>query len=56
MEAEQMKEYIGIDIGGTKISVVKGDGSGRVTQKIRFENDRSPKLITVTDGLGRGTQ
>lgn len=40
-----MKEYIGIDIGGTKISVVKGDGGGRVTQKIRFENDRSPNEI-----------
>ena len=33
-----MKEYIGVDIGGTKIAVVKGDEAGNITKKIRFEN------------------
>ena len=34
-----MKQYIGVDIGGTKIAIVKGDEQGNVTQKIRFENN-----------------
>ncbi len=33
-----MKEYIGVDIGGTKIAVVKGDENGNIHKKIRFEN------------------
>ena len=33
-----MKEYIGVDIGGTKIAVVKGDENGNIQKKIRFEN------------------
>ena len=31
-----MNEYIGIDIGGTKISVVRGDGEGNVLEKKKF--------------------
>ena len=34
-----MKQYIGIDIGGTKIALVKGTEDGKILQKIRFEND-----------------
>lgn len=34
-----MKQYIGIDIGGTKIALVKGSEDGKILQKIRFEND-----------------
>lgn len=37
-----MKEYIGVDIGGTKIAIVKGDELGNVSKKIRFENKISP--------------
>ena len=38
-----MKEYIGVDIGGTKIAVVKGDASGKVLKKVRFLNDMTPE-------------
>lgn len=31
-----MKYYIGIDIGGTKCAVVRGDEAGNVTAKVRF--------------------
>lgn len=31
-----MTYYIGVDIGGTKCAVVRGDGEGRVTAKVRF--------------------
>ena len=52
-----MKEYIGIDIGGTKIAVVKGDGDGRITQKIRFANDLPAKemlskILDTVAGMG----
>ena len=36
-----MKEYIGVDIGGTKIAVVKGDENGNIHKKIRFETPGS---------------
>lgn len=32
-----MKTYIGVDIGGTKTAVVKGDEAGNISKKIRFE-------------------
>ncbi|MBE6550863.1 MAG: ROK family protein [Ruminococcaceae bacterium] len=32
-----MNRYIGIDIGGTKISVVKGDENGNIAEKIKFD-------------------
>ena len=31
-----MREYIGIDIGGTKCAVVRGDESGRILEKRSF--------------------
>lgn len=31
-----MTYYIGVDIGGTKCAVVRGDGEGNVTAKVRF--------------------
>jgi len=34
-----VKQYVGVDIGGTKISVVKGNESGEVLEKLRFENN-----------------
>ncbi len=34
-----MKEYIGIDIGGTKCAVVLGDEEGTIQKKIRFETE-----------------
>ncbi len=40
-----MKEYIGLDIGGTKIAIVKGDENGRVLQKIKFANDAPCRTI-----------
>ncbi len=41
------KEYIGIDIGGTKCAVIKGDAINGVTNKIRFET------TTVDETLNR---
>ena len=35
--------YIGVDIGGTKIALVKGDEEGRILEKIRFDNNGSPE-------------
>lgn len=32
----EMKEYIGIDIGGTKCAVVRGDEEGRILEKLAF--------------------
>jgi glucokinase len=40
-ELALMTEYIGVDIGGTKIAVVKGDENGNILKKIRFENSGS---------------
>lgn len=37
-----MKEYIGVDIGGTKIAIVKGDELGNISKKVRFENKMTP--------------
>lgn len=34
-----MREYIGIDIGGTKCAVVLGDENGKVLKKIRFATE-----------------
>ena len=31
-----MRYYIGIDIGGTKCAVVRGDENGTVTAKVKF--------------------
>ena len=40
-----MKQYIGIDVGGTKIALVKGTGNGSILQKIRFENDGACEAV-----------
>ena len=34
-----MKHYIGVDIGGTKIAIVKGNRQGKILEKARFENN-----------------
>lgn len=38
-----MNYYIGIDIGGTKCAVVRGDGHGTVTAKVRFDTTTPEK-------------
>lgn len=38
-----MKHYIGVDVGGTKIALIKGDEEGNILQKVRFENDMDCK-------------
>ena len=52
-----MKRLIGIDIGGTKIAVVKGDDHGKIEQKIRFENDGTPaqmidRILSAVKDMG----
>lgn len=48
-----MKEYIGIDIGGTKCAVVRGNEQGMILKKIRFstrEKDKTLALILENTG------
>lgn len=48
-----MKEYIGIDIGGTKCAVVRGNEQGMILEKIRFstrEKDKTLALILENTG------
>ena len=43
-----MREYIGIDIGGTKCAVVRGDESGRILEKRSFPTtDRANTLEQI---------
>lgn len=43
-----MKEYIGIDIGGTKCAVVRGNEAGQILEKKRFlTTDRDETLQTL---------
>ena len=43
-----MREYIGIDIGGTKFAVVRGDESGRILEKRSFPTtDRANTLEQI---------
>ncbi|MCI8453028.1 MAG: ROK family protein [Lachnospiraceae bacterium] len=43
-----MREYIGIDIGGTKCAVVRGDENGRILKKLRFlTTDRERTLEEI---------
>ncbi|MBQ9805947.1 MAG: ROK family protein [Clostridia bacterium] len=53
-----VKEYIGVDIGGTKIAIVKGTETGEILQKERFENDRGvdfaiAKIIETVKSFGK---
>lgn len=52
-----MKQYIGVDIGGTKVAVVKGNEHGEVLEKLRFENnlcmrDAVSKILDCVKSLG----
>lgn len=58
-----MPYYIGVDIGGTKCAVVRGDHNGTVTQKIRFDTTTPAETqariyeaaaCLVADGRARG--
>ena len=45
-----MKEYIGIDIGGTKCAVVRGNEEGKILKKLRFSTrDREETLKEIFD-------
>ncbi len=50
-----MKHYIGIDIGGTKCAVLRGDETGRILSKIRFDTttpqDTLAAIYESTDKL-----
>ncbi|MBE6590178.1 MAG: ROK family protein [Ruminococcaceae bacterium] len=52
-----MKNLIGVDIGGTKIAIVKGNENGEILEKIRFENDLTPqkaieKILVSVEKMG----
>ena len=44
------KEYIGVDIGGTKCAVVRADEGGKILEKVRFDttnlNETQKKIIS----------
>lgn len=47
-----MREYIGIDIGGTKCAVVRGNEEGCVLEKLRFPTqDREETLEQIFSGV-----
>lgn len=47
-----MKEYIGIDIGGTKCAVIRGDEQGFITDKISFPTqNREETLAQIFDAV-----
>lgn len=49
-----MREYIGIDIGGTKCAVVRGDESGTVLEKRAFATaDREGTLERIFESAGQ---
>lgn len=41
-----MREYIGIDIGGTKCAVVRGDKTGKIREKVRFATGEKDETLT----------
>ena len=43
MGGNPVKQYIGIDVGGTKIALVRGTAEGKILQKVRFENNTDCK-------------
>ena len=43
-----MKEYIGIDIGGTKCAVVRGDEEGNILEKVPFPTEEKTKTLKKT--------
>ena len=46
--------YVGIDIGGTKCAVIKGDENGKILDKIRFETtDKDETLARIFDAVER---
>ena len=36
-----MSNFLGIEIGGTKLQLVAGDAGGRITDRARFDVDRA---------------
>ena len=40
-----MNEYIGIDIGGTKISVIRGDAAGNILEKKKFATKTKDETV-----------
>ncbi len=45
-----MKEYIGIDIGGTKCAVVRGDEKGNILEKVPFPTEEKTKTLKKIEG------
>ena len=43
-----MNEYIGIDIGGTKISVIRGDAAGNILEKKKFATKTKDETLKET--------
>ena len=53
-----MKEYIGVDIGGTKIAVVKGNERGEILEKKVFANnvpmkEAVAKIVELAKAFGK---
>src|SRR5690349_16246974 len=48
-------KFLGIEIGGTKLQLVKGDAMGRIEKKLRYKvvaaNGREGICLQIKDGL-----
>ena len=42
-----MNEYIGIDIGGTKTAIVRGDENGTILEKKRFATTTKGEILEM---------
>jgi len=53
-----LKTLIGIDIGGTKCAVVRGDAAGQVMEKVRFEttsrDETLKRILAETERMANG--
>jgi glucokinase len=50
---QTMSQYIGIEIGGTKLQLVAGDGSGRILDRRRLDVDRARGGAGIRDQIAR---
>lgn len=49
-----VQHYLGIEIGGTKLQIVAGDGSGRITRRWRASIDRAAGGVAIRDQIRTG--
>jgi glucokinase len=48
-----MRRFVGIEIGGTKLQIVAGDETGRISERLRFTVSREAGGVGIRDALLR---